>query len=319
MKVLFYSKKKIKLSNSGKPHSPLPTPHSLLFLLLLLVFSVNTVFGQQSQQLSQAQHRQPWWLTLEQGKLFFRSGDYGSALLRFEDARRQRRANFEQMERDLIHLLSHRDVRRIGDSLDRVERYSRDMHYTGATAALEELYYRIPKASLNNSAAKALEELGKLKDYPEAEYWIGEVYRVEGEYPLALTQYRRALSMRNLLEDPGFSVTLQYKIGNLLLIRQEYNEMERTYFSVINEFDTLWRNASDAVNTRTENARIETAGARTAPVPYAQASASFTSAAMTRTLENEGIGRFLEMYRYNNSLVEPAHRQLGLFYAAIIL
>jgi hypothetical protein len=54
-----------------------------------------------------------------------------------------------------------------------VERYSYDRHYTAAAAALEELYYRIPKTSLNNSALAALAALGRLKDYPEAEFWIG--------------------------------------------------------------------------------------------------------------------------------------------------
>jgi hypothetical protein len=79
--------------------------------------------------------------------------------------------------------------------------------------------------------------------------------------------------------------------------------MERVLFSIIDEFDTLWSNArrADSINIQ--------------PVPYAQASASFASQSMTRILENEGINRFLEMYRYNNSTVEQAHRLLGFFYA----
>jgi hypothetical protein len=36
---------------------------------------------------------------------------------------------------------------------------------------------------------------------------------------------------------------------------------------------------------------------------------------MTRTLETDGINRFLELYRYNNRTVEQAHRHLGFFYA----
>jgi hypothetical protein len=36
--------------------------------------------------------------------------------------------------------------------------------------------------------------------------------------------------------------------------------------------------------------------------------------AMIRTLENDGIDRFLSMYRYNNAAVEKAHRMLGLYY-----
>jgi hypothetical protein len=36
---------------------------------------------------------------------------------------------------------------------------------------------------------------------------------------------------------------------------------------------------------------------------------------MTRMLQNNGIERFLEMYRYNNGAVEQAHRLLGFYYA----
>ncbi|MDR0323211.1 MAG: hypothetical protein LBI12_02030 [Treponema sp.] len=258
------------------------------FLLFLLFFAV-PLFAQNASQ--------PWWLSLEQGKIKFRSRDYGDALMLFEDARRNRRAMYEQMERDLISFLSLNEVRRIGDSLEILEKYAKDRYHTAASAALEELFYRIPKASLNNSANAALNAIGKLKNYPEAEYWIGEVYRVEGELSLALSQFRRAYEMRESLEDPGFATALLYKISNILLTRREYNEMERTLLSIIAENDTLW-----ASFRRSENDQTQTS--------------SFISQAMTRTLENDGIGRFMELYRYNNSAAEQAHRLLGFYYAA---
>jgi hypothetical protein len=275
------------------------------FVILFTLFSfLMPLFAQPAAQ--------PWWLSLEQGKQRFRSGDYGAALMLFEDARRNRRAMYEQKERDFINFLSLSEVRRIGDSLERIERYSYDRYFTAVSSALEELYFRVPKMSLNNSAAAALQAIGKLKDFPEAEYWIGEVFRVEGELSLALAQYRRAYAMRESLEDRSFSTTLQYKISNILRINQEYNEMERMLHSIIVEHDTLWSNAG-----RAEARRIETSepGRNTPPIPYAQASASFASQAMTRTLETEGINRFLELYRYNNGTVEQAHRLLGFHYA----
>jgi hypothetical protein len=279
----------------------IPGSWSKIIILFFLIIFAAPIFAQPLAQ--------PWWLALELGRLNFRNGDYGGALLSFEDARRQRRAMYEQMERDMISFMSTRDARLIGDSLDIVERFTSDRYYTSVTAALNELYYRVPKASLNNSANAALAAIGKLKDYPEAEYWIGEIYRVEGELTLALAQYRRAYAMRELLEDSGFSVTLQYKISDILRIRQEYNEMERTLLSIIADLDTMWVNAEIR-----ENATAAGEAGGTTPVPYAQASASFARAAMTRTLENDGINRFLELYRYNNRIVEQAHRLLGFYY-----
>jgi len=286
--------------------TPCKTPCPLWFILLVFFFLITFSFPLFAQPASQ-----PWWLTLEQGKSKFRSGDYGGALLSFEDARRQRRAMYEQMERDLINFLSTREARIIGDSLEILERYSSDRHYTAVTAAFNELYYRVPKANFNNSANAALAALGKLKDYPEAEYWIGEVYRIEGELALALSQYRRTYAMRELLEDSGFGVTLQYKISDILKIRQEYNEMERAMLSIIGDHDTLWVNAE----IRENPPAAVSLDRGTPPVPYAQSSASFARTAMTRTLESDGVNRFLELYRYNNGIVEQAHRHLGFYYA----
>ena len=246
-----------------------------------------------------------WWYTLERGKVMFRQGDYGKALLVFEDARRQRRAIYERMERDFVDVLSGREVRRIGDPLDRVESYIQERHFSAA-AALEELYYRIPKESLNNSAAAALAALGRLKDYPEAEYWIGEVYFAEGELGLALSQFQKALSMRSLFENPGFATELQYKIAGIRRIRQEYTEMERALLLIL-AADSLW----------SDDGRRESPGIPqpdTGEAIPAEFSGSFARLAMVRTLENNGINRFITMYRYNNAESAEAHRLLGFYY-----
>jgi tetratricopeptide (TPR) repeat protein len=258
-------------------------------LLVLFFFSPFFAFSQTNS------FPRPWWYTLEQGKLSFRDGAYGDALLAFEDARRQRRARFDRLEQDFISLLSIPEVRRLGDSLDRVETYIRERNYPDAAEALGELSYRIPRESLNNSAAQALAALGSLKDYPEAEYWIGETYRAEGELGVALAQFQKAYAQRNLLENPGFAVELLYKIADIHKTRQEYTRMERALLDILREpaangepRDSLWTDDS-----------------------------SFAKNALFRTLENDGINRFLTLYRYNNAEVEAAHRLLGFYYYAV--
>jgi tetratricopeptide (TPR) repeat protein len=244
---------------------------------------------------AQRQTRQPYWYTLEQGKQHFRNGSYGDALKAFEEARRDRETMYARMERDMIDLLSIPEVRRLGDSLEQVEAYIADRNRYEAAAALKELYYRIPKESLGNSAKKVLEELNRLKAYPEAEYWIGEVYRLEGETLIALGQYEKALARRDLLETPGFDVDILYKAAELQRLRQNYTEMEKRLLEIIEgngpdgrPRDTLWIG-----DTR-----------------------SLARNAMARTLETQGIGRFLTLYRYVNPAVERAHRLLGSFYYA---
>jgi tetratricopeptide (TPR) repeat protein len=235
---------------------------------------------------AQRSGRAYWWL-LEQGKVFFRNGAYGQALMAFEDAKRDRKAMFEQMEQDLIAVLSTRDVRRLRDSLDDVERYITETRLDKATSALKELYYRTPRDSLGGSVNNALKAIGALKNYPEAEYWLGEVYRIEGELTLALKQYKRAHEQRANLENPAFDVEILYKIVDVLKTKREYTEMENISKEII-ALDTLWQGDSGV----------------------------FARNSMSKILETDGIARFLTIYRYDNTSVEEIHRILGFFYYA---
>jgi tetratricopeptide (TPR) repeat protein len=228
---------------------------------------------------------QSYWYTLEQGKTFFRNQDYGNALIAFEDARQQRQNMYTKMEQDFIAVLSLPEVRRFNDSLNSVESYVNNQHIINVSKALNELYYRVEKASLNNSSNAALKALGTLKKYPEAEYWIGEVFRAEGELGVAIEQYQRAYDLRNQLEIPDFAQSILYRIADLRQIRQEYTLMENTYLEILKD-DTLW---SGIDNT-------------------------FVKESMARVLTNEGIDQFLLVYRYNEYRVERAHRELGLYY-----
>jgi len=229
----------------------------------------------------------PYWLTLEQGKRYFREGEYGKALLTFEDAKRQRKAKFEDLENSLIYLLSIDDVRKLDDSLPAIEEYIAENKKTEAQRALDELYLRVPRNALKNSGLEALRVLGTLKAYPEADYWIGESYRLEGEYGIALKQYSSAYDQRALLDTPEFAVEILYRMADIHYQQQEYQKMEAILSELLSR-DRLWSDESE----------------------------SFLRKSMDRTLAQQGLDRFLLLYRYEYALSERAHRRLGFYYYA---
>ncbi len=125
---------------------------------------------------------------------------------------------------------------------------------------------------------------------------MGETYRAEGEIGLALRQYEKAWSERSLLEIPGFEIEILYKITEMHRIRGNYQEMERRANEIIEGLganglprDSLWAGSS-------------------------LGSSNQIRAAMSRILENEGVNRFLTLYRHTNTDTERAHRLLGFFY-----
>ncbi|MDR2659802.1 MAG: hypothetical protein LBC27_07440 [Spirochaetaceae bacterium] len=253
-------------------------------LLITLIFSVFIFphFSLHAQVANQSRH---YWFTLEKGKRLFREGAYGDALVAFQDARNDRREMYSKMEHDLIMLFSLREVRGMNDSLDRIEEYIAERGQVDAGAALKELYYRVGKNTLNNSAQSALDYLDRLKSYPEADYWIGETYRLMGENEIALRQFNETLSNSDRMENPGFTVEIRYKIAEIEHLRQRYNEMERQLQAIL-ERDALWQQDDN----------------------------SFVREAMNRTIESSGVNRFLQMYRHKNVETERAYRLLGEYF-----
>ncbi|MCL2070327.1 MAG: hypothetical protein FWH19_05005 [Treponema sp.] len=237
--------------------------------------------------------QQPWWFTLERGKQHFRNGFYGDALLAFEDARRERIDYYTRMEQDMILLLSIPEVRILGDSLEFVERYITERRETRAAAILAELRHRLPPNTLGFSALQVLEELDRLKPYPEADFWLGETFRVEGELGQAVRYYERALANIALLENPEFEIEILYKLTEAHRIRSEYQEMERRAREII-EGRGLSGVPRDSFWATPQMSQMRTA--------------------MLRFLETEGVDRFLTLYRHNNPLTERAHRFLGSFF-----
>ena len=263
----------------------------LILGLILLSLCTGLIFSQQPPT-------QPWWFTLERGIRHFRDASYGHALNAFEDARRERYLHFSLMEEDFIRFLSIPEVRWLGDTLDFVEWYIDEFNETRAAAILDELYHYFPQASFNNSVNEVLMQLDNLKRYPEAEFWLGETFKVEGELLLAQRQYERALSDRDLFIRPDLDLHILYQIVDIHRIRGEYREMEDRYYQIINT-DSLW-----------------TAGNPNEPQ-------TMMRAAMLRMLETStsinvreiggGINQFLSFYRHNSMNTERAHRELGIY------
>jgi tetratricopeptide (TPR) repeat protein len=172
----------------------------------------------------------------------------------------------------------------LNDSLDRITVFAQERHYVAANNAFAELFFHIPREELHGSASASLDMFDSLKAYPEAEFWIGEVYRVEGSVSIAIKQYERALSMAaaDRLADPALETEMLFRLASFQKMNGNYNEMERRLRQVL-EHDTLW----------------------------SEDPSSFVKTAMQRTLENEGVDHFLAMYRYKNPVTEKAHRLLA--------
>lgn len=216
--------------------------------LLLAVFGLAAAagaFGQGDPQ--EPWEREPAWLHFERGRAAFASRDFGQALVNFDRAAETRRQASESAVARLAFALESDTARAVGDSirglLDAfaaqdflVGDYKKLMDAAGPSwrrrlaalrrerlgenhralvdALLVALEYR-PLERFKDSLRLLSRDLRLLARYPEAEYWKGKVFFMEGELALAERQFYRAFDWREALDPPQFVYTILYELAAL--------------------------------------------------------------------------------------------------------
>lgn len=263
---------------------------------------------------SRTSGEEPAWLSLERGKRAFTAKDFGAALVHFDEAIALRRESYANALVRLEQALETKAAKSGGDSIravlaafaveDFIQRdYDRlsagrpstskplleairkerisDSHRAFIDVLLLVIEYR-PLDGLDDSIAALRKSAQLLSDYPEAEYWKGRVFFVEGELALAEIQYKRAYDMAPSLEIPEKRYTILYSMADLYAARSDFVAWENVMRAVVD--------GNDAV--------ID---------PYLRE-------AMMNTLVNAGFNRFMTLYRIEPSYSLDANSALASYY-----
>jgi len=263
---------------------------------------------------SRTSGEEPAWLSLERGKRAFTAKDFGAALVHFDEAIALRRESYAKAIVRLEQALESKAAKSGGDSIravlaafaieDFIQRdYDRlsagrpsaskplleairkerisDSHRAFIDVLLLVIEYR-PLDGLDDSIAALRKSAQLLSDYPEAEYWKGRVFFVEGELSLAEIQYKRAYDMAPSLEIPEKRYTILYSMADLYAARSDFVAWENVMRAIVD--------GNDAV--------ID---------PYLRE-------AMMNTLVNVGFNRFMTLYRIEPSYSLDANSALASYY-----
>lgn len=257
---------------------------------------------------------EPAWLSLERGKRAFGNKDFGEAIMQFDSAIAVRRGIFTTAAARLDQALEAKAAVTAGDSINNVlaafaaedflqrdyarltagrssvsksfleslrrERLS-DSHRAFIEVLLLVLEYR-PMEAMNDSISTLRNRVRLLITYPEAEYWKGRVFFVEGELSLAELQYKRAYSMIPALEIPDELYTILYSMAELYDARSDFVAWENVMKGIVGSNDK----DIDA----------------------------FLREAMMATLLDDGFNRFMTLYRLKPSYSLDANAALASFY-----
>lgn len=256
---------------------------------------------------------EPAWLSLERGKRLFNDKDFGAAFMAFELAVISRRETFQSAAQRLEKVMESTTAKESGDSIRRIlaafaaeefilrdyaamvaasqgsmrrllttmigQKIS-DSHRAFITVILQVLENR-PESAMEDSAVVLGRLVGLLTRYPEAEYWKGRVFMVEGELGLAEFQFRRADGWRESLENPEERSSILYSLLDLYEARSDMVAWEET-IRILRADDQIEQDP-------------------------------FLRAAMINTLRNPGFDRFMVLYRIEPSGSLDANRRWSEF------
>jgi tetratricopeptide (TPR) repeat protein len=256
------------------------------------------------------------WVHFQSGKRLYEERRFGESLEEFQAAISSRKAAFgtasarvkaalalreaEPAKDNLAHLLhslARRDLidhdlaeieAESGSSLRReaelLEKRELSNDFKIFLDALLLVLDHRSEGELKNRSSALVAACADLERYPEAEYWVGKIYLAEGELRLAELQFQRAYDMRAAFEIPEDSFTVLSALVDVYRARED------------------WRSYEDCLS------RIAAAN------PIFTDENRFLREAMERTLSQEGMDKFMLLYRVKDSAWTTSESELGEFY-----
>ena len=258
----------------------------------------------------------PSWLQYQDGLRLFGLERFGEALISFKDAIGSRASLFDRVSKDieaarstreatrargsisaLVELLAARDL--IPEELEAIEAEAGGS-LIALMGLLRERSPSSPLRGLIDAALLVVEERGlsrigdsvealrkaaaDLQYYPEAEYAIGKIYLAEGESRLAELQMQRAYDMSDSLEVGDDRYAMLESLAGIYRTQGDLQDYEQRLKEIADASDLF---AGKDVYYRN---------------------------AMERTLAQQGVDKFMILYRVDDGFATRAYSGLGSLY-----
>ena len=161
------------------------------------------------------------WRMLEQAQVAYDSGDYGMALNLANKAKENKSLEINWELNVLENALAPRQVRRAGDHFADVLLVLDERDENDAISLIKHYLIRKDADFYGDSVSKLVSWLKESIVYPEADFLIGKVYQLEGEFKLASSFYEKARREADFLDIPDVKFDILYAMADLA--RQQGN------------------------------------------------------------------------------------------------
>ena len=178
---------------------------------------------------------------LEQANEAFDARDFGTAFRLAETAKERWNAEKERSVAALDAALSQPALLRAGDNLETVLALLRERGNTDAVRVIESKLVRFGFQDFDYSV-KNFTEYIKNTAYPEADFLLGKLYMIEGEYALAEHFYALAYEARRYLDIPDVQFDILADLAELYKLTGDSEKYESVLLILASQDDKYRQN-----------------------------------------------------------------------------
>lgn len=209
-------------------------------LLCGLLLSASLAFSQVTPK--KPEYSNYSWVIMENAKVAFDSGRYGEAMRLANRAKQNRTAEINWEVYILEKATTPLAVRRVGETFSEVIKILREREEHDALEIIEK-YLRLHGTEFyDDSISKLVSWLKAKTVYPEADFLIGKIYQLEGEYKLAYDFYERARLERAYLDIPNQVYDILYAMADLAKDSKHDDEYDKALMLILDS-DESYKNS----------------------------------------------------------------------------
>lgn len=173
------------------------------------------------------------WRVLARAQVAFDKGDYGEAVTLCEEAKESRAKELEWNSYVMRGVLNSPEVKKKGPFIsDLIPVLKSREDYE----ALEIVNYWLGRRGadyFDNSLPKLFDYLKRLNEYPECDFLLAKIFRLEGEYGMAMSFLQNARAQSELLDVPAQKFDILYEMADLAKTTGDQKEWEGSLLLVV--------------------------------------------------------------------------------------
>jgi len=215
---------------------------SCVFLFFLLYgFSVSYAYGPEMN----SDFNGSAWYTLEQARNAFERKDFGTAFRLVETAKDQRKKESEWASAALENALSAPAMLKAGTDIETVLNLLRERNSSDAVRVIEGVLERSKVEDFGYSIHHLNDFIKANTAYPEADFLLGKLYMLEGEYELSENFYSAAYKNRHALYVPDMQFDVLCDMAELYALTGD-NEKYESVLLILASHDDLYGTGGEA-------------------------------------------------------------------------